>query len=354
MKISKIAHKININSKGNLKYRKFIKNFFLNPSNYFNQTCEGESFCLGKFYSQINERAPYYLNRKSSKLKHEFLIPLMNQSKKRSKVEKKKNYNSMSSIPKKEFIHHQELLMIFDKHENRIKENKKEEIEKHYLSKSFLKKNKLDYTLLKKQKNRLESFQKFKKENEKIENRLVKKIKRPKSQLLIYSYNQEKFRIRKEEREESNNYHNDEDDKMNYHFDKYLRTENDYNEDVENIKRNKLYIRKPDIPIPKKTLNYLKYKKNNTEINNLKPEFKLKRNFSGLCINGENLLKWEKDLIGKMKGRKFIYRNYKRGSNSSQSISMNSRRTLTIDSSYRGNLYTKKFSKIIENDNLFN
>ena len=247
MKILKIAHKINLNTQGNLKYQKFIKNFFLDPSKYFNQTCEGESFCLGKFYSQINERAPYYLNRKSSKLKHEFLIPLMNQSKKRTKVDKKKNFNPFST--KKELIHNQELFMIFDNHENRIKENKKEEIEKNNLSKSFFKHNELDYTLLRKQKNRLESFQKFKKENEKIENRLVKKIKRPKSQLLIYSYNQEKFRIRKEEREESNNYHNDEDDKMNYHFDKYLRTENDCNEDVKNIKGNKLYIRKLNIPI---------------------------------------------------------------------------------------------------------
>jgi hypothetical protein len=45
------------------------------------------------------------------------------------------------------------------------------------LKKRWKRKNKLDYSILKRKKNRLKSFQKFKKDNEKISNKLVKIIK---------------------------------------------------------------------------------------------------------------------------------------------------------------------------------
>ena len=88
---------------------------------------------------------------------------------------------------------------------------------------------KLNCVLLKKQKNRFESFKKFEENINKLENKLVKIIKRPKSQLLIfYNNGQEKFRIKKEEREDSNNYNKDKCDKMNFQFNRYLRTENNF------------------------------------------------------------------------------------------------------------------------------
>ena len=325
---AKIAHKININSKQNLKYQKFISNFFCDPSNYFNQSCNGEPFCLGKFFTQINDnfQINYILNNQK-RVKHEFLLPLM----KKKKSSRKKNHMSVSQVPKKEIIYNHEIYLIFDKHENRIKENKIEDSINN-------KEDKLDdrnLNLLKKQKKNLKSFQKFEKFNRKLENKLVKILKRPKSQLLIFSSTQEKFRIKKEEREDSNNYHKDKCDKMNFQFNRYLRTENNFNEDIQNLKKNKLYIRKPNIPIP-----------NNLKLKNQKT----KKNLNGLFIKGENLLKWEKHLIGQMKGTKYIYRNTVKESSSTPNISINSKRTLSLNNSQISNF--PNFSLIEENEQL--
>ena len=351
MKISKIAHKININSKRNSKYKNFISNFFLNPANYFNQCCDGEPFCYGKFYTQLNEELPYNLLLKKN-IKHGFLLPLI--KKKKTKNERRKKNFSFSNQEQKEIIHNQEINLIFQKHENRIKRNKKEEIYNNE-NQSFLKNSfdkKLNHLLFKKQKNRFESFKKFEENINKLENKLVKIIKRPKSQLLIfYNNGQEKFRIKKEEREDSNIYHKDEFDKMNFHFENYLRTEKNFIKDIENIKKNKLYIRKPNIPIPNNHLHY-KLKKNKTEKKLPKIETKFKRNLSGLFINGESLLKWEKDLIGKMKEKKYIYRPPHKIENFSPNLS---KRTISLNSSYRSNLLTHNFS-VINNvkEDLFN
>ncbi len=341
---AKIAHKININSKQNLKYQKFISNFFCDPSNYFNQSCNGEPFCLGKFFTQINDnfQINYILNN-PKRVKHEFLLPLM----KKKKSSRKKNHMSVSQVPKKEIIYNHEIHLIFDKHENRIKENKIED------SIKYNKEDKLDdrnLNLLKKQKKNLKSFQKFEIFNRKLENKLVKILKRPKSQLLIFSSTQENFRIKKEEREDSNIYHKDEFDKMNFHFENYLRTEKNFIKEMENIKKNKLYIRKPNIPIPINHLHY-KLKKNKTE-KKLPNENKFKRNLSGLFINGESLLKWEKDLIGNMKEKKYIYRPPHKIENFSPNLS---KRTISLNSSYRSNLITHNFS-VINNmkEDLFN
>lgn len=352
-KLGKIAHKINIQNKSNRKYKEFIKDFFSNPSNYFNQSCNGQPFCFGKFLTKIEQNVTFkdfYFNSPHRIHQKSFFLPLM-KKKKFHKIKKTGNLSLLSEYQVKQHISNQEIEMIFDRYKKKIEKNKNIILNKK--KNYFL--DELNYFLTH-QENILTSYLNYQKETKKLEEKLQKIIQRPKSQLLIYPSNQEKFRIKKESRNESNKYFKDETDKLNFHFDKYLRQEKTFDEYIKKIKNNNLYIRRPDIPKPISKIEKINKKKKNSIFEIPKPKKKITRNLSEILIKGENLLNWEKSLIDKMKGKKYIIKNKdsKGDLSRSSSFSYNSR-VFSIISSRRSDRFLSNHNLTInENENLFN
>ena len=348
--IVKIAHKINIDNNSNRKYKEFINDFFSNPQNYFKQSCDNQPFCFGKFLTKIDENLTlndFYWHKQNKSQNKSFFLPLM--KKKKLKTKKNNNISHYSEIQVKQQLNRQEIIMLFDRFKTRIEKNKEEEESSKNKKINFL--DELNHSLAN-QENNLTSYLNYQQKTEKLEEKLEKRINRPKSHLLIHSSNIEKFRLKKESRNESNTYFNDKCDKMKFHFDKFLRKDKTFSDHLNKVKSNILYVRKPNIPKPITKLERLNIqKKFSSEIP--KPKKKLKRDLSEIVVKGESLLKWERDLIDKMKGKKYILKNRdSKELSRSSTLSYNSKAYSIISSRRSDRMFTNN-NNITINENLF-
>ena len=207
-KLIKIAHKINIDNNSNRKYKEFINDFFSNPKNYFQQSCDEQPFCFGKFLSKLEDNLTlneFYWHRPKKSQNKSFFLPLM----KKKKIYKSKKTNTLSlysDYKVRQQLNRQEIIMLFDKCKTRIEKNKEQEEIAKKKKINFL--DELNHSLAN-QENNLTSYLNYQNTTKKLEEKLEKIIHRPKSHLLIYSSNIEKFRLKKESRNESNTYFND-------------------------------------------------------------------------------------------------------------------------------------------------
>ena len=354
-KLVKIAHKINIDNNSNRKYKEFINDFFSNPKNYFKQKCDEQPFCFGKFLTKLEENMTlneFYWHKPKKSHNKSFFLPLM-KKKKLCRSKKNNTLSVQSDLKVRQQLNRQEIIMLFDKFKARIEKNKEdEELSKNKKKINFL--DELNHSLAN-QENNLTSYLNYQQKTEKLEEKLEKRINRPKSHLLIHSSNIEKFRLKKESRNESNTYFNDKYDKMKFHFDKCLRKDKTFNDHLNKVKNNNLYVRKPDIPKPITKLQRLNIKKKFSSSEIPKPKKKIKRDLSEIIVKGENLLQWEKELIDKMKGKKYIlkHRESKGELSRSSSLSYNSKAYSIISSRRSDRIFTNNNLTINENEDLF-